>query len=207
MEVKPYEGFWYPTMGGLPKLWAVYDIVDRNGYALSEKSIEDYYYTSNGTTVSGKAKNYLTDEEAAQYTVANIMAGDGSSSTTGVWNPLEVVEKTATPVLSHEDYNISWQADDYAICYAVTVNDKIAAFTTDTHYQAAEGDVVTVQSVNSHGALSDMSEPISLSTGITSVNAENNETQNNRIYNIMGQPVNKAQRGVYIINNKTVIVR
>ena len=207
MEVKPYEGFWYPTMGGLPKLWAVYDIVDRNGYALSEKSIEDYYYTSNGTTVSGKAKNYLTDEEAAQYTVANIMAGDGSSSTTGVWNPLEVVEKTATPVLSHEDYNISWQADDYAICYAVTVNDKIAAFTTDTHYQAAEGDVVTVQSVNSHGALSDMSEPLSLSTGITSVNAENNETQNNRIYNIMGQPVNKAQRGVYIINNKTVIVR
>ena len=65
MEVKPYEGFWYPTMGGLPKLWAVYDIVDRNGYALSEKSIEDYYYTSNGTTVSGKAKNYLTAEQVA----------------------------------------------------------------------------------------------------------------------------------------------
>ncbi|MGN1263061.1 MAG: pectinesterase family protein, partial [Prevotella sp.] len=41
MEVKPYDGYWYPTMGGLPKLWAVYDIVDKNGYALSEKSIEE----------------------------------------------------------------------------------------------------------------------------------------------------------------------
>ncbi|MGN1376546.1 MAG: pectinesterase family protein [Prevotella sp.] len=207
MEVKPYDGYWYPTMGGLPKLWAVYDIVDRNGYAMSENSIEDYYYTSNGETISGKAKNYLTDEEVAQYTVANVMAGDGTTAKTGVWNPLEVVEKTAQPVLAREGYDVTWQADDYAICYVVTVNGKVAAFTTDTHYIVNEGDIISVQSVNSHGALSEMSEPLNATTGINTVNCDNVETQNDRIYNLMGQPVKKAQRGVYIINNKAVVVK
>ena len=96
-------------MGGLPKLWAVYDIVDRNGYPMSETSIEEYYYTDNGQKVTGKAKNYLTAEEAAQYTIANVMSGDGTSNAnTGAWNPLEVIEKTETPVLSESNGTITW---------------------------------------------------------------------------------------------------
>ena len=207
MEVKPYEGYWYPTMGGLPKLWAVYDIVDKNGYALSEKSIEDYYYTSNGETIRGKAKNYLTAEEAAQYTVANVMAGDGTSSANGVWNPMEVVEKTATPVLSQTDGMVTWQADDYAICYVVTVNGKAVAFTTETQYAAAAGDKVTVQSVNEHGALSPSSDAVDIPTGTTNITADADKQQPVTVYNLLGQPVKSPRQGIYIVNNKAVVIR
>ncbi len=211
MEVKPYDGYWYPSMGGIPKLWAVYDIVDRNGYAMSEYSIEDYYYTSNGETISGKAKNYLTDEEAARYTISNVMAGDGTNSTSGVWNPLEIVEKTSVPVLSQSDNKVTWVGDEYAICYVVTVNGKAVAFTTDTEYTANIGETVTVQSVNSNGALSNMSEPLLVSTGIESIstcdnNGDNNEG-NEQIYNLMGQAVKVTQKGVYVKKGKAFVVK
>ena len=208
MEVKPYDGYWYPTMGGLPKLWAVYDIVDRNGYALSEKSIEDYYYTSGGETITGKAKNYLTDEEAAQYTIANAMAGDGSNNAnTGVWNPLEVVEKTEVPQLAQTGNMVTWTADEYAICYVVSVNGSVSAFTTATEYAAQPGDEVRVQSVNSHGALSAPSLPLKVSTGIEAVTAGDRKTQMHHIYNTLGQKVTTARQGVYIVDGQTVILK
>lgn len=206
MEVKPYDGYWYPTMGGLPKLWAVYDIVDKNGYALSEKSIEDYYYTSSGETITGKAKNYLTADEAAQYTVANVMAGDGTSGKTGVWNPMEVVEKTNTPVLSHNDGTITWQADDYAICYVVTVNGKVTAFTTETRYEAGAGDNVVVQSVNEHGALSEFSNALDVPTGMADV-TEEQSARRGTIYNLLGQPVRTMRQGIYIAGKKAFVVK
>ena len=206
MEVKPYDGYWYPTMGGLPKLWAVYDIVDGNGYAMSEKSIEDYYYTSNGNTVSGKAKNFLTDEEAARYTVANAMAGDGTNAASGVWNPLEIVEKTEVPALSLNGNTVTWKGDEYAICYVVSVDGKPVAFTTQSEYNAKAGDVVTVQSVNSNGALSEMSAPVSVATPIASVNADENGEMP-QAYNLLGQPVQEGYRGVVVMKGKAVVVK
>lgn len=162
-EVTPYNGYWYPTMGGLPALWAVYDIWDKNGNKMSETSIEDYYYTDNGVRYEGKAKNYLTAEEAAQYTIANVMAGDGTSdAATGAWNPLEVIEKTETPVLSESNGTITWTDDAFAICYVVTVNGKAVAFPTEATYEAQSGDVVSVQSVNEYGSLSAPSAPLSV---------------------------------------------
>ena len=206
MEVKPYDGYWYPTMGGIPRLWAVYDIFDRNGYAMSEYSIEDYYYTDNGQTITGKAKNYLTDDEAATYTIANAMAGDGSNSSSGVWNPLEVVEKTAIPVLSTSDTKVKWQADEYAICYVVTVNGHVEAFTTTPEYTAKAGDKVTVQSVNVHGALSESSQPTEIATGIHTI--DNTSHADQPTYNLMGMPVNDMKHGgVYIRNGKKLIGR
>ncbi|MGN0236339.1 MAG: pectinesterase family protein [Paludibacteraceae bacterium] len=154
-EITPYAGYWYPTMGGLPALWAVYDIWDKNGNKMSESSIEDYYYTADGVTYSGKAKNYLTDEEAAQYTISNVMAGDGSSNAeTGVWNPLAVIEQTASPVLSANNGVVMWDKEEFAICYVVTVNGKAVAFPTVCEYKANSGDKVSVQSVNEYGSLS-----------------------------------------------------
>ena len=162
-EITPYNGYWYPTMGGLPALWAVYDIWDKNGNKMSETSIEDYYYTDNGVRYEGKAKNYLTAEEAAQYTIANVMSGDGTSdANTGAWNPLEVIEKTETPVLSESNCTITWTEDAFAICYVVTVNGKAVAFPTEATFEAQKGDVVSVQSVNEYGSLSAPSTPLTV---------------------------------------------
>ncbi len=209
MEVKPYEGYWYETMGGIPALWAVYDIWDKNGVKLSEKSIDYYHYTDKEKgEISGHSKNYLTAEEVAEYTVSNVMAGDGSTNPqTGMWNPLPVVEKTAQPVLTQSAGMVTWEKDDYAICYVVTVNGKPVAFPTEASYAAQNGDVVSVQSVNEHGALSAMSETITVDNttdGITEVHSGIRKSVNG-IYNVAGQSVaNPQTRGIYIVEGKKI---
>ena len=206
-EVTPYDGIWYPTMGGLPKLWAVYDMWDANGYARSTESISDYYYTdkATGNKVSGKAKNFLTDDEAKQYTIENVFSGDKSSGKTGYWNPQPIVEKTSTPVLSLNGNIITWNADDYAICYVVTVNGKVVSFPTECRFVANVGDVVSVQSVNEHGALSDASESVTvLTTDIKNISANRN-TESDASFSVNGTKLNKPSlHGVYIENGKKV---
>lgn len=211
-EVSTYDGYWYPTMGGLPALWAVYDIWDKDGHKKSDASIEDYYYTDkDGVKHEGKAKNFLTDEEAAQYTISNVLAGDGSTNADkGMWNPLPLVEKTATPELAQSDGIVSWEADEYAICYVVTVNGKAVAFPTEPSYEGQEGDVITVQSVNEYGALSEMSEAITVSSsaGIYEINNNPaNTPANSACYNLAGQRINAPKRGLYIQNGKTIYVK
>lgn len=166
-RVKTYPGIWYPTMGAIPALWAVYNMWDANGYPMSTESIEDYYYMDNGVKVEGKAKNYLTDEEAAAYTVENVLQGDGTDTKTGVWNPVPMVEKTTKPVIVGDkgSTTITWTPDEYAICYVVTVNDKVAGFVTEATYEANLTDVVIVQSVNEYGALSEPSDAFTVGTG------------------------------------------
>ena len=38
-------------------------------------------------------------------------------------------------------------------------------------------------------------------------NIENSQIENSAVFNLQGQRVNKAQKGVYIINNKKVVVK
>ena len=136
------------------------------------------------------------------------MAGDGSNNAnTGVWNPLEVVEKTEVPQLAQTGNMVTWTADEYAICYVVSVNGSVSAFTTATEYAAQPGDEVRVQSVNSHGALSAPSLPLKVSTGIEAVTAGDRKTQMHHIYNTLGQKVTTARQGVYIVDGQTVILK
>lgn len=214
MHVKPYGGYWAETMGGLPALWAVYNITDKNGIKMSEESRLTYYTTETGldydysNVVGGEtryyknAKNSLTPEEAATYTLANVMAGDGSSDpSTGKWNPLPLVEKTATPKLTAINGGASWDAVPYAICYVVTVNGKPVAFPTAAKIEGLEkGDVVTVQSVNEYGALSEMSQAIEVTeaTGIKTVNVQRTDAVE-AIYTIDGKRLQTMQRGLNIV--------
>ena len=215
MDVKPYGLYWYETMGGLPALWAVYNITDKNGIKMTEESRLTYYSQDTGleydysevvggaTRYYKNAKNSLTADEAAQYTLANVMAGDGTSDAeTGMWNPLPLVEKTSTPVVTANGNVATWTGDEYAICYVVTVNGKAVAFPTETSYVGNEGDVVSVQSVNEYGALSDMSEAVTLlnATAINAVQGNASASTNaDGTYTLDGKKASgKTPRTIYI---------
>ena len=204
MELKPYDGYWHETMGAIPALWAVYDIWDKNGNKMSETSREDYWYWNSDKTekITGKAKNALTADEVAQYTLQNVLAGDGTSNaSTGVWNPLPIVEKTEAPVLSTDGSEVSWQAVPYAICYVVTDNGKVVGFPTETTVSGlATGDVVTVQSVSENGALSDASAAVTVGqpTGIDDA-ASRRSTVVTDCYTLDGKRVGHMRRGLNIV--------
>ncbi len=227
VEVKTYDGYWAETMGGLPALWAVKNLTDKNGIALSEQSRSSYYadqadghfaegtYTSKVDLGNGKfrftnanTKNSLTNEEFAEYTIQNVLAGDKSTNPSGYWNPLTQVEKTATPAVNVNGNIAQWTADDYAICYVVTVNGKPSAFVTDAQYVGTEGDVVTVQSVNENGILSPMSSEVTLqaATAVKTATATTASTSaNGALYTIDGKEVSKkSQRGIYIQESKKI---
>ncbi|MBQ0073046.1 MAG: Ig-like domain-containing protein [Prevotella sp.] len=227
VEVKTYDGYWAENMGGLPAIWAVKNLTDKNGIALSEESRSSYYadqpdghfpegtYTSKVDLGTGKfrytnanTKNSLTDEEFAQYTVQNVLAGDKSTNPSGYWNPLTQVEKTATPAVTVNGNIAQWTADEYAICYVVTVNGKPSAFVTDAQYVGEEGDKVTVQSVNENGILSAMSTEVTLeaATAVIAVpTSATNANANGGIYTIDGKKViSKVKGNIYVEDGQKI---
>jgi len=217
MEVAPVDSLWSVTMGtetGLPALWAVYDFHDANGYAFSgskSASRSHYYYTDgSGNKVWGVAKNALTDEEAMQYTVANVLSGDGTTTASGYWNPLPIIEKTTQPVVQVNGNVATWEADDYAICYVVTVNGKAVAFPVDCRYVGEEGDEVTVQSVNEYGSLSEASTAVTLAAATSVIGVKesvsSSGTANDGVFSLDGKKVNATnQPGIYIEGGKKVV--
>lgn len=188
----PAKG-WYPTMGGLPVLWADYNTMDGNGNPIDLSQREDtYYYTnSDGSKTYGKAKNYLTAEEAAQYTVKNVLGGKDN------WQPAIITESCAAPVatLSADKSIISWEAVPYAICYVIVKNGTEVSFTTETTISAEAGATYMVYAANEQGGLSAGCDPNA--TGIQSTLAS--DAQVVAIYSVGGVQQRELQRGLNIV--------
>ena len=161
----PAKG-WYNTMGGLPELWADYNTVDADGNPLDLSQRESYYYyidRSTGNKVEKfNVKNFLTDEEAAQYTLKNVMGGEDN------WQPNLMCEPCDKPVVKSDGKKLVWEPVPYAICYVVTKNGVVVGFTTETSFDGyAEGETWQVQAVNEYGGLSAKADVNSSATNIS----------------------------------------
>ena len=226
----PAKG-WYNTMGGLPVLWADYNTVDANGNPVDLSQREDtYYYTQYYKMVDGEkviatsrpeasdmpnwteekvygtAKNYLTDEEAAQYTIKNVMGGSDN------WQPDLMCEATEAPAPVFNDNTISWDEVPYAICYVVTRGDEVVAITTETSVDVnavvcAKGSAALgandseepykVQSVNEQGGLSKYGIATN-ATAVSNLKAADAATAET-VYDATGRRLSTAVRGVNIV--------
>lgn len=224
----PAKG-WYETMGGLPTLWADYNTVDANGNPVDLSQRQDtYYYTQyykmvNGEKVIassrpsdlenwqtekvyGTAKNYLTGEEAAQYTLKNVMGGEDG------WQPDLLCEATETPVATLDGNTITWDEVPYAICYVVTRGDEVVAITTETSVDVnavvcAKGSAALgandseepykVQSVNEQGGLSKYGIATN-ATAVSNLKAADAAIAET-IYDTTGRRLSTAVRGVNIV--------
>lgn len=198
MEVTIPATGWYETMGGLPAIWADYNSVDGNGNPIDLSNRRDTYYRTddNGQKVYGTAKNFLTDEEAAQYTVKNVMSGKDQ------WQPELLCEACDAPVVKTEGNVISWQPVPYAICYVITKGDKVVAFTTDCEYATDGSADYKVQAANEYGGLS----TYSTAEGSTSIAVQPyNRTTAQSLYNLSGQKVSSSYRGIVIVDGRKVI--
>ena len=218
----PAKG-WYNFMGGLPVIWAEYNTVDKDGNPLDLSQRENYYYTYYGI-IDGKEKNInadsynklsdadkakytllehkdvkntLTAEEAAQYTIKNVMGGSDG------WQPDVMCEPCDAPVVKGANGQLTWEAVPYAICYVVTKNGVVAGFTKDTTFDGyTDGDSWQVQAVNEYGGLSEKATP-NAATAIRSVKTKNedeDENENgNAIFTLDGRQVSLLQHGLNIV--------
>ena len=182
---------WYETMGGLPVLWADYNTIDADGNPVDLSQRRDtYYYMDGNIRVTGKAKNYLTDEEAAQYTVKNVMGG------TDNWHPTLLCEACQSPVLSLTGNLLTWQPVPYAISYVITRDGQVVGFTTACSFDASTPGNYQVQAVNEYGGLSPKAAPVS-STAIHDIlSAPASPAQ---IYNLSGVREEGVRKGLNIL--------
>ena len=188
---------WYETMGGLPALWADYNTVDADGNPVDLSQRRDtYYYTdSKGEKVYGKAKNFLTAEEAAQYTIKNVCGGDDN------WQPDLMCEACDAPVVTLTDSKLSWQPVPYAICYVITCGDEVIGFTTDCEFDCSmfnlQCSIFKVQAVNEFGGLSKYG---TLNGGITSVQCVALATQQTgQCFDLQGRSRSSLSKGLNLV--------
>ena len=201
----PAKG-WYNNMGGLPALWAEYNTVDKDGNPVDLSQRETYYWYWEDDAKTKKAevfnvKNTLTAEEAAQYTIKNVMSGSDN------WQPDLMCEACSAPVVKAENTTLSWQAVPYAICYVVTKNGEVAGFTTETSFAGyTTADTWQVQAVNEFGGLSQKATPNAISTAIETV-AGNHASRPEAIYAIDGKRIARMQHGLNIVRMSDGTVR
>ena len=192
----PAKG-WYNTMGGLPELWADYNTVDADGNPLDLSQRESYYYyidRSTGNKVEKfNVKNFLTDEEAAQYTLKNVMGGEDN------WQPNLMCEPCDKPVVKSDGKKLMWEPVPYAICYVVTKDGVVVGFTTETSFDGyAEGETWQVQAVNEYGGLSAKADVNSSATNI-SESSSPAKSGIDAVYSISGTRMSAPRQTVNIV--------
>ncbi len=196
----PAKG-WYNTMGGLPALWAEYNTVDANGNPLDLSQRETYYYYMNGSEKVERfgVKNTLTAEEAAEYTLRNVMSGDDN------WQPDILCEACDAPLVTGADGLLTWTAVPYAICYVVTKNGEVVGFTKDTTFEGyTSTDTWQVQAVNEYGGLSLKATANSTDAIVTLKVAENADS--GAAFDLMGRKLSKPY-GLCIQNGMVKFVK
>jgi len=191
----PAKG-WYNTMGGLPALWAEYNTIDKDGNPVDLSQRETYYYYTDRDTGEKhevfNVKNTLTADEAAQYTLKNVMSGDDN------WQPELMCEACDAPVVSAEGSQLKWEAVPYAICYVVTKNGEVAGFTMETSFDGfTAADTWQVQAVNENGGLSQKAT-VSVATGIQAANSNAAATVS-EIFTADGKRLQSIGRGLNIV--------
>ena len=155
MKILPTAAGW-SNMGVIPALFAEYNSMDGDGSPIDLSNRKDEFTQSddNGGQTVGGLQTVLSDAEAAEYVIGNVL------SNTVNWDPLLVIENTDAPVITSDVNDIKWNKVDYAISYLVLHNDNIVASTKELSYKAKESGKIKVIAVAEFGALSNESNEL-----------------------------------------------
>ena len=145
----PPQG-WFHHMGGLPAVFAEYNTTDWLGHPLDLSKRCSRYWIQNEKkdTVWCTSKAVVTADEAALYTVDNVLSGNDN------WKPREITKACATPIVGLMGRYLTWQPVEGAVGYVVTSGNKVIAFTTECRYPANRKVKYQVRSVSKWGAVS-----------------------------------------------------
>ncbi len=196
MNVVPSAIGWNEMSGGFPKRFAEYNSMTSTGSQIDLSGRKKVFG-------DGHENNpVLTAEEALEAGNLHNMFGE--------WDPTLATEQAPIPSNVKQDGNkLVWDNSNYALLWAVVKEGEVIGFTIEPQFELSSNGSYSVRAANEMGGLSNASEAVNV-TGVTTgiFEAENplnfvSET----IYNINGVRVEKAQKGLYIINGKKVVVK
>jgi len=198
MNILPTAVGW-TEMGVVPGLFAEYGSVTSSGVAV-DVSLRKKNFTYSGVTTS--VNPYLTAEQAATYSIENVLGGSDA------WQPTLYTDQASSPVISGAGNTINWADNNYVLCWAVFKNDVFVEFVTTNSYtipSSVSSGLYTVRAANEMGGLSAVSNTYNYSSITTVINIADNNPQivSQTYYTIDGKRLNTVNgfKGTVIVRS------
>ena len=203
MEAIPSAAGWDEMSGGYPKRFAEYNSTTSTGSTVDlkdRKKVYDAYDSKNGDNYVNRRNEtaespILAAEEAAFYTVENIMGQDDD------WDPTAATEQASAPSnVKLNGTTLAWDNNDYALLWAVCKNGKVVDFTITPSYIVDDASATwSVRAANEMGGLSEATD-VGQGTGIRNIaSATDAAVIKTAIYAADGTQLSNLQKGINII--------
>lgn len=203
MEAIPSAAGWDEMSGGYPKRFAEYNSTTSTGSTVDlkdRKKVYDAYDSKNGDNYVNRRNEtaespILAAEEAAIYTVENIMGQDDD------WDPTAATEQASAPTnVKLNGTTLAWDNNDYALLWAVCKNGKVVDFTITPSYIVDDASATwSVRAANEMGGLSEATV-VGQGTGIHNItSATDAAVIKTAIYAADGTQLSNLQKGINII--------
>lgn len=188
MEIQPTAEGWNEMGDGWPARFAEYGSKTAAGTPINLSSRKKIF--------AGTHENnpILTKEEADFYTIENVLGGDDD------WNPTSLTEQASAPTGVEIDGNtLTWDDNQYVLCWAVCQDGKVIDFTTEPTYTVGDASAkYSVRAANQMGGLGEAAEA-QVATGIDEVGTtESGKAVSTAYYSVQGERVGSSYRGVVI---------
>ena len=203
MEAIPSAAGWNEMSGGYPKRFAEYNSYTSTGSVVDlkdRKKVYDAYDSKDGDNYVNRRNETAGDpilaaEEAAFYTVENIMGQDDD------WDPTAATEQASAPTnVKLNGTTLAWDNNDYALLWAVCKNGKVVDFTITPSYIVDDASATwSVRAANEMGGLSEATV-VGQGTGIHNIaSATDAAVIKTTIFAADGTQLSNLQKGINII--------
>ena len=203
MEAIPSAAGWSEMSGGYPKRFAEYNSTTSTGSTVDlkdRKKVYDAYDSKDGDNYVNRRNEttespILTAEEAAFFTVENIMGQDDD------WDPTAATEQASAPTnVKLNGTTLTWDNNDYALLWAICKNGKVVNFTITPSYIVDDASATWgVRAANEMGGLSEATT-IGQGTGIRDItSATEAAVIKTAIFAADGTQLSNLQKGINII--------
>ena len=193
MNVVPSAIGWNEMGTGWPKRFAEYNSTTSTGSVIDLSGRKKIFADTH------ENNPVLSADEALEYSDMSLMFGE--------WQPTLATEQAPIPTnVKITGTTLTWDNSNYALLWAIVKDKKVIDFVTEPTYTVDDASAkYAVRAANEMGGLSEATEA-TVATGIEEITPATT-TADGKVYNLAGQRVNKATKGLYIINGKKVVVK
>ena len=188
MEIQPTAEGWNEMGDGWPARFAEYGSKTAAGTPINLSSRKNIFADTH------ENNPILTKEEADFYTIENVLGGDDD------WNPTSLTEQASAPTgVEIDGSTLTWDDNQYVLCWAVCRDGKVIDFTTEPTYTVTDANAkYSVRAANQMGGLGEAAEA-QIATGIDEVGTtESGKAVSTAYYSVQGERVGSSYRGVVI---------
>ena len=122
----------------------------------------------------------------------------------GGWGPTQLTQQAPLPTnVKLEDSKLTWDDNNYVLCWAICKNGKIVSFTTQPIYTI--DDTTATYAVRASNEMGGLGDAVTANSGTDIKTLKATYCQSDGIYTLHGVRVNKMGKGIYIINGKKVV--